>query len=267
MRHFWLLILLLLITKTAAMAAPLTVLVGQQKPPYINTANISGYEVELLAEIVGRMGYEPVFLFVPNARIKPLLEQGEGDIASLQPVTTNETGLFYSAPYIRYQNIAVSLADDELVISHSSDLGRYSVLAFQNARTVLGPDFTDMAKISADYRETVDQQAQLKMLLSRRVQVVVMDRNIFNHYRLQQDSTDGLAVHTLFNTTLYRAAFNDAAMQRAFDRALLSVMLDSWYLRLQRKYFGEENQTLEHSLLCEDDQSALVFSSRNSLSR
>ena len=124
MRLTWIAGLLLLISSAGLGAAPLTVLVGQQKPPYINTANISGYEIELLAEVVKRMGYEPVFLFVPNARIKPLLEQGEGDIASLQPVVTDETGLFYSNPYIRYQNIAVSLASDELVISHSSDLGR-----------------------------------------------------------------------------------------------------------------------------------------------
>ncbi|MBV2128297.1 substrate-binding periplasmic protein [Arsukibacterium indicum] len=253
MRRLWLLNMLLLVISAGLMAAPLTVLVGQHKPPYINTANISGYEIELLAEVVSRMGYEPVFVFVPIARIKLLLEQGQGDIASLQPVSADETGLFYSNPYIRYQNIAVSLADDELVISHSSDLGRYSVLAFQNARTVLGPDYTDMARISADYRETVDQQAQLKMLLSRRVQVVVMDRNIFNHYRLQHDSTDGLTVHPLFDTTVYRAAFRDASVQRAFDRALLSVMLDSWYLRLQRKYFGEENQTLRHNLLCTEN--------------
>ncbi len=246
-------ILLLCCTSVGVSAATLTVLVGQQKPPYINTANISGYEVELLAEVAARMGFEPIFVFVPNARIKPLLEQGEGDVASLQPVSSDETGLFYSNPYIRYQNIAVSRATDELVISHSSDLGRYTVLAFQNARTVLGPDYTDMAKISAGYRETVDQQAQLKMLLQQRVQVVVMDRNIFNYYRLQEDNAGNLALHALFDSTLYRAAFRDAALQRAFDRALLSVMLDSWYQRLQRKYFGEENQTLRHNLLCVDD--------------
>ncbi|MAD77362.1 MAG: amino acid ABC transporter/signal transduction system protein [Rheinheimera sp.] len=252
MRLNWILVLLLLATQGVLAAAPLTVLVGQQKPPYINTANISGYEVELLAEVVSRMGYEPVFLFVPNARIKPLLLQGEGDIASLQPVSNEEAGLFYSNPYIRYQNIAVSLAKDKLVISHSSDLGRYSVLAFQNASLVLGPDYTDMVKISANYRETVDQQAQLTMLLSQRVQVVVMDRNIYNYYRLQHDDAEAMAMHPLFNTTVYRAAFRDANVQRAFDRALLSVILDSWYQRLQRKYFGEENQSLPHSLLCTD---------------
>ncbi|MDX1678752.1 substrate-binding periplasmic protein [Arsukibacterium sp.] len=246
----WIIFFLLLTMAGQLMAKPLTVLVGQHKPPYINTANISGYEVELLAEVVSRMGYEPVFVFVPNARLKPLLEQGEGDIASLQPVTAEDTTLFYSNPYIRYQNIAVSLADNKLMINDSRDLGHYSVLAFQNARTVLGPEYADMARISAAYRETVDQQAQLKMLLSGRVQVVVMDRNIFNHYRLQQDNVDELAVHPLFDTTLYRAAFTEAALQKAFDRALLSVILDSWYLRLQRKYFGEENQNLAHYLLC-----------------
>lgn len=253
MRLTWMLGLLLLAKSGLLEAAPLTVLVGQHKPPYINTANISGYEVELLDEVVTRMGFEPVFIFVPNARIKSLLEQGAGDIASLQPISSDETGLFYSNPYIRYQNIAVSRANDELLISHSSDLGRYSILAFQNARNVLGADYTDMAKIAAEYLETVDQQAQLKMLLQQRVQVVVMDRNIFNHYRLQHDNADEFTVHPIFSNTLYRAAFRDATVQRAFDRALLSVMLDSWYLRLQRKYFGEENQTLRHNLLCDSD--------------
>jgi len=248
----WILVLLLVAAQGVLAAAPLTVLVGQQKPPYINTANISGYEVDLLAEVVSRMGYEPVFLFVPNARIKPLLLQGEGDIASLQPVTNGEADLFYSNPYIRYQNIAISLAKNQLAINQSSDLARYSVLAFQNARLVLGPDYTDMARISDDYRETVDQQAQLTMLLSQRVQVVVMDRNIFNYYRLQHDNAEDMAMHPLFNNTAYRAAFRDAKLQRAFDRALLSVMLDSWYQRLQRKYFGEENQSLQHRLLCTD---------------
>ena len=109
-----------------------------------------------------------------------------------------------------------------------------------------------MARISDDYRETVDQQAQLTMLLSQRVQVVVMDRNIFNYYRLQHDNAEDMAMHPLFNNTAYRAAFRDAKLQRAFDRALLSVMLDSWYQRLQRKYFGEENQSLQHRLLCTD---------------
>ena len=131
MRLNWILVLLLVAAQGVLAAAPLTVLVGQQKPPYINTANISGYEVDLLGEVVSRMGYEPVFLFVPNARIKPLLLQGEGDIASLQPVTNGEADLFYSNPYIRYQNIAISLAKNQLAINQSSDLARYSVLAFR----------------------------------------------------------------------------------------------------------------------------------------
>ena len=246
----WVCLAITLLLSVPAIAAPLNVLVGQNKPPYIRLETVSGYELELLREIVRRMGHEAVFVFVPNSRIRGLLESGNGDIASLQPITADETGLFFSQPYIRYQNVVVSRANDELNVQHPADLANKAVIAFQGASKVLGADFADAMLANNKYQETVDQRAQVEMLLQGRVDAIVLDRNIFTFH--QQNTTERVAVkvHELFKHTLYRAAFRDAALQRAFDKALLSVLLDNWYQQLQLGYFMQQNQNLPNRFYC-----------------
>ena len=233
-------------------AAALNVLVGQNKPPYIRLETVSGYELELLREIVRRMGHEAVFVFVPNSRIKTLLESGDGDIGTLQPIDNGDPQLFYSQPYIRYQNVIVSRSADDLTITHPGDLADKQVVAFQSATKVLGADYRDAVANNPGYLETIDQKAQVDMLFSGRVQAIVLDRNIFMHHQQTNVAPAAVQMHELFNASLYRAAFREPALQRDFDRALLSVLLDNWYLQLQQKYFLQQNQQLPNQYYCID---------------
>ncbi len=247
---------LTLVLALQALAAPLNVLVGQNKPPYIRLENVSGYEIELLREVVRRMGHEAVFVFVPNSRIRGLLESGNGDIATLQPNEPDEPGLFFSQPYIRYQNIAISRRRDELTLQHPADLAGKSVIAFQGATKVLGPDYRDSMAQNADYQETVDQRAQVDMLLFGRTQVVVLDRNIFTFHMQNAAQPVEVSIHPLFGSTLYRAAFRDPVLQRSFDKALLSVLLDNWYQQLQLTHFLQVNQQLPNRFYCPEQAAA-----------
>lgn len=253
----WLLLCLGILACSQALSAPLNVLVGQNKPPYIRLETVSGYEIELLREVVRRMGHEAVFIFVPNSRIRGLLESGNGDIASLQPNLPDEPGLFFSQPYIRYQNVVVSRAVDELTLQHPADLAAKSVIAFQGATKVLGADYRDAMAQNSAYQETVDQRAQVDMLLFGRAEAIVLDRNIFTFH--QQNAAQPLPVtmHELFSSTLYRAAFRDPVLQRSFDKALLSVLLDNWYQQLQLSHFMQLNQHLPNRFYCADDQATL----------
>ena len=132
----WIMLALIVLCSGKLSAAPLNVLVGQNKPPYIRLETVSGYELELLREVIRRMGHEAVFVFVPNSRIRALLESGNGDVATLQAVTADEPGVFFSQPYIRYQNVVVSRSNDELTIQHPADLAGKTVIAFQGASKV-----------------------------------------------------------------------------------------------------------------------------------
>ncbi|MDP4535518.1 transporter substrate-binding domain-containing protein [Alkalimonas collagenimarina] len=220
----------------------LTVLVGMDKPPYIQLQDGTGFELELLRKVALHMGYEAVFLHVPNARIRYLLEQGHGDVATLQNASDFSIDLFYSLPYIRYQNAVITLRHREFQIQHSQDLARLSVIGFQNASHVLGPDFAEMAEASRRYQETTNQKTQVDMLLANRVDAAVMDINIFHYFRRVADDNQPIQLHSLFPVSDYRAAFRERRLQQEFDQALVKVQRNEHYRQLQLEFFGSVNQ-------------------------
>ncbi|WP_151704160.1 hypothetical protein [Nitrincola alkalilacustris] len=64
----------LLIFFTLCLLAPLaiaqdkilSILVGMDKPPYIQMQDGAGFELELLKAVINEMGYSSVFMHVPN---------------------------------------------------------------------------------------------------------------------------------------------------------------------------------------------------------
>ncbi len=90
------------------------------------------------------------------------------------------------------------------------------------------------------------------MLFSGRAQAIVLDRNIFLYYQQTAAAPVAVKMHEFFGSNLYRAAFRDQALQRDFDRALLSVQLDNWYQQLQQTYFMQQNQQLPNRFYCDD---------------
>lgn len=75
-------------------ASAVQVLVGMNKPPYIQIETADGYELDLLRAIVSRMGAQAEFTHVPNKRIQSLLQQNIGEMATLQPLKGDDAGLF-----------------------------------------------------------------------------------------------------------------------------------------------------------------------------
>lgn len=73
----WLLFLCIAFSFSLQAKTELTILVGLDKPPYIDLNDSSGYELDLLRLLTKKMGYDAVFLHVPNARIKDLMLGGQ----------------------------------------------------------------------------------------------------------------------------------------------------------------------------------------------
>jgi polar amino acid transport system substrate-binding protein len=228
-----------------AEAAAVQVLVGMNKPPYIQIETADGYEIDLLRAIVSGMGAKAEFTHVPNKRIVSLLQQNIGDIATLQPLKAAEPGLYYSCPYIRYQNVVVSLELQQLTINGFADLKKLSVLAFQNASAVLGDEFRQWAQQSFKYRETVDQRTQVESLHKLRVQAVVMDINIFYYHHDKIEPPQQVQVHPLFPASYYRVAFRDKKLADAFNQSMLQFWQSQEYQQLQQRYLISDQSSLQ----------------------
>lgn len=239
----WLYVGMLCIAWLAAplKAQQLQLLVGMEKPPYIKMASQSGYELELLRTVVKRMGFDSQFIHVPNGRLLDMFTAGQADLVSLQRGAP--AGLYPTEPYISYQNILIVRQNLTKPIHSLSDLAGLRVMAFQNARQFLPADYATAIKHSSSYLEVVDQQQLPALLLKNRVDVLVMDRNVFWHYYRQTAPTDtSLQVLNFFKPNQYHMLARTPEAAARFNKALAEVKQSALFASLQMQYFAELNQ-------------------------
>lgn len=226
-------------------AKSLQILVGVEKPPYIQVNTKTGFELELLRAVAQRMGYQAEFIHVPNGRLLDLFQEGQGDLVSLQNRPVD--GFFATAPYIMYQNGLIVRANFPRNLNNLSQLAGLRIMAFQNATQFLPPAYAEAITQAASYLEVVEQQQLPKMLLKQRVDVLVMDINIFWYY-FNQTTADANEVRLInaFAENHYHLLARSAEMASQFDAALQAVKQSPHYQQLQQHYFP--NRQLEKPL-------------------
>lgn len=236
--RLWLFVCLACLS-SALVAETLRIGFGTDKPPYIYEVERRGLEFDIVVEAARRAGFVVHPFFAPMERLHYMQSKGELDGI----VTTNpNSGLraFYSQPYIEYRNVAVALASRRLKIEKISDLGKYSVSAFQRARKLLGPEFEAMASANRNYREEAQQIARNRLLFGERVDVIIGDRRIIEYFSGKVgdrvDVTQPLVWYELFPPTPYHAAFSSDAVRRRFDQGLEALRKSGEYAAIEQRY-------------------------------
>lgn len=216
----------------------LEVAIGWDKPPYVVAASDSGFEVELIRAIVNDMGYEFKPLYLPFGRTAKVLNQGAVDIGLTMTGAHDVSQDILSNPYITYQNVAITRADRKLDIDSVDALKTRSVVAFQTALSVLGKEFHHIFASHPTYLEMAKQERQVDMLMLGSVDVAVMDRNIFSHFKNQDDryKNDDVVFHELFPISTYRAGIPDKALRESFNHSLSLFIKSGRYQALLEKY-------------------------------
>lgn len=137
-------------------------------------------------------------------------------------------------PYINYQNVVVSLSRRNISLTDVSQLQNYSIAAFQTASQVLGESFTKSAELSPYYTEVPEQKRQLLMLKQNKVETLVMDVNIFNHFKTHNYPDTQFA--KLFPISFYGMAFKDPDLVKRFNRTWAEYRKSEQYQLLKQKY-------------------------------
>lgn len=238
-------------------AKTLQVVVGWNKPPYVMSASDSGFELELTREILSALGHDMKPVYVPFGRTMKMVEDRNVDIVLTVNTAHSVAQDFLTAPYVTYQNVAVTLKGRHLDIDSFHAMKGRSVIAFQTAENVLGADYAKAIKSTSGYLEMPEQQRQVSMLLLGSVDIAVIDRNIFTYFKhklpaAQQRPTE---VHELFGVSAYSAAIRDPVLRAQFDRELKQMKENGRYQALLDK-FGLVN--LLHRLPAPLHQSSAV---------
>ena len=245
-------ILLPLLT-SSIQAKDLEIGVSFSIPPYVIQETNSGLELELLKSALAVKGHNVNIQYLPLARTFHALKEGKLDGI----INTKENmleGVFYSDVAIRFQNCAISLKKNQFNIENVTDLQDKSIVAFQQASMLLGNKFNEMATLNSRYREQAKQIIQVKMLMKQRIDVAVMDKNIFIYYLRQSYLTGTLTkdevqqeviCHKVFPPTPYQFAFLSADIRDDFNYGLAQIKQDGTRLAIENKYQQMLSLTLD----------------------
>lgn len=187
-------------------------------PPFVYEGEGRGIEMDLVSTIIKKMGYAIVWRHLPPKRIRHQVAQGEISLGIRSRAQAGDK-LYYSKPYIHFQNVAITI-DPKVQVTSIQDLSKFSVVAFQNARDVLGSDYAKAVAKCAVYMEMPNQMKQIETLFRRRSQVIVLEKQIFQYFHEQFDRKSEVRFFEIFPATPYSAVFADKNLRDEFDKAL-----------------------------------------------
>lgn len=219
-----------------AKADTISVAAGWARPPYINPVDHTGFELDIIRQILAKLGHKTKVVYVPHQTTIQLLNAQQVDIA----LTLNEgIGVptdSLSDVYIEYQNVVISLKQRNYKINNIADLSSLRVVGFQSAKDVLGDKYSALAKGNSMYFEMADQKKQVELLLQGGVDAIVIDLNVFDFLskELTGDSQfEQVRVHPFFAINSYRAGFKNKDLKKAFDRQLKVYLQSEQYKKLK----------------------------------
>lgn len=231
----------LLCPASHAESRELTFAVGLALAPYNIPEKNCGIETDIVREALELKGYRIKTKYVPFARrIREILE---GEVDGVLTVNENsDIDVFFSDQHIACENVAISLRKNNFKIEKIGDLKDKGILTFQDAKKYLGNEFLAAAEASPDYREISKQQLQINLLYGDRVDVIVLDKNIFYHHRNRNqmvDTTQGIDIWYIFPKVPFRVGFVDKKVRDDFNDGLKQLRSSGRYDEIIKKYISK----------------------------
>lgn len=213
-------------------------------PPYVMTGadgRFLGLEHDVIAEALRRVGVKMDVHLYPLSRLVYAYD-GLKEVDAAAPIIPSfHVDGTLSKAYLSYRNVVATLKSRQIPMQSYESLGGLKVMAFQNARSVLGADFQAATLRTSSYVEQANQDLQLMNLLAGRVDAIVGERRIFQYY-YSAANPHGLAyqdavVESAFSPeTAYSVAFRDASLAKRFDAALDAMTADGTLSELHKQY-------------------------------
>ena len=204
----------------------IVMLAGLPKPPFIVERNGAGLQLDIIREAFMSVNHSVSFSHVPLGRSITGFKRFNTDGIAILPIDYQHPSIYVSKPYIKYQNVAISLSDKNLVFDAIEGLTGKSVIAFQNAKKFLGDNYNASVSLSTNYRELADQTQQIEMLFARRTEVIILDISIFKYFvksHVGGRYNQAFTVHYIFDEREYAAGFKTELHREIFDLGIAKI--------------------------------------------
>ncbi|MAD75474.1 MAG: polar amino acid ABC transporter [Rheinheimera sp.] len=226
MRIMWLLFMLSWHLCAEPKTLKVAVNIGPPWAFYQEGKGITGIDVEIIRQILTKMGYSSEFHLLAYNRLIKEFNEGKFDVAS--PAAFPSENGYLTTPYLPFEDVVVSLKYNKLDINTLADLKGKNIIAYQFANAVLGAEFAETVK-QENYLEIAERELQLKLLVNARTDVVIGERRLLTHIMQKNHPNISLTIHPIFITQPYGAIFKEQQLQQQFDQELEKLQQSGVY--------------------------------------
>ena len=232
----------------ASTAAELKVAFASDRPPYCFRKDQldQGIEIDLLRHVMAQSGHTIKVLTMPKIRLIKAVKDKEVDAAATVQ-NNKDAQLSFSDPYLEFQNIVISKSHHAIQLNSMKDLSQYSFIIWQDGWKNLGPEFEASYRPDANgifpknYHQAFNQLSQNKMFWADRVQLIIIDKTIFEHNKQQLagefDTNVPLTYHDLIKAkTAYSVVFKDPELHLQFNEGLKKIRTSGTYQKILDSY-------------------------------
>lgn len=209
-------------------------------PPYFIKEQDKGIVADIIKESFKTQGYKVSFSYFSNNEIqKSLLTKHV--VGAFNFPTRKISNLYYTKPIIHYENIVVTLTKTGHNIESLSDLTNLNVGSFENSLNFLGDDFKNKVNDFTSYTEYKIQEEQVKDLLNKKVDAIIIDKNIFDFYYHkisgnQSNKNHEITKSFLFPRSARPLAFLNKKLRNEFDKGFIKLQESGDYYKILHKY-------------------------------
>lgn len=205
-----------------------TMAFGEKVPPYVFPETHKGIELDIIKEALAYKGHSLSPKYYPLARVALTFNDPEiNAVVTDSGTNLSNNGGYYAKPAVTYSNVFITLKESQIRITNPKDLSRYSVVSFQGAAKRY-PYWLDSISKSKRYLEINSQETQVKLLISKRYDIVLSDKNIFKYFsKLYSEANQHVHTKTFneiefieLNPNNYRPIFKSKKVRDDFNEGL-----------------------------------------------
>ena len=218
------------------------ILFGENRAPFTKSY-LNGIEYDLLILILNKMN------ITVDKEIRSSLLDIKQDFKNNKyidialTVKKGEDSFYYSDDFISFENTVITRIDDNIIINSIKDLKNKSINSFSGSSKIFGEEFYNLFYSkntdNKNYKEYKSQEKQVKDFLDKKVNILIIDKNIFKWYLKKLSSSNILDYkydYIFKGKNNFQVLFRDKNLRDLFNNELLKIKMSGEYQEIIDDY-------------------------------
>ena len=225
---------------------------GFDRPPYVfGKTTKKGFEIDLVDEILGRFGYDIDIEQMSKYYLETLLHK-PNDFDGVSAISKQNDGLYYTEPFVYYDNYVITRTEDNITIESVEDLAKIDFVAWKGAYNDLGETFyrlfnPETGTARSRYHDHPSQAEDSQSFFAKKYDAIIVDKTIFKWHQMLYGDHGGYVYHKIFpRLKSYPAVFRSKKVRDDFNKGLAAIKKSGRYDEIVDFYFKQDIRPLLH---------------------